>query len=275
LNHTSGNTSASLKRWLDITVVILFACAVLFPLFTSVETQVNLAAILTTPSLEHPLGTDNLGRDLLFRILQVFQTTVLPLWGIVVSTSLIGLLLSVLTICLLQFLGRDYLLSVPYFFALVVTSVPVGIAALLWSVALERTSLWNVALALGSLFSLRLYLQVLDHYQQDRRLAFWQAHQSLGGTLIQRLLNYGILTTWRKNIFEVFCFHLQAAIVIEAGLSYLGFGIQEPNPSFGNMLASHYDTYLRGDWWVLSVIVAALGISALFPACFFRFLIRK
>jgi ABC-type dipeptide/oligopeptide/nickel transport system permease subunit len=60
-------------------------------------------------------------------------------------------------------------------------------------------------------------------------------------------------------------FHLRTAVAIEASLSYLGFGIQEPSPSFGNMLAAHFDLYLKGQWYVLGILVLWLGVTAAFP----------
>jgi len=61
-------------------------------------------------------------------------------------------------------------------------------------------------------------------------------------------------------------FQLRVAVAAEASLSFLGFGIQEPQPSFGNMLSSHFDLYLKGHWSVLLVIVGGLALAALFPA---------
>ena len=56
----------------------------------------------------------------------------------------------------------------------------------------------------------------------------------------------------------ILIFHMKMAVVIEASLSYLGFGVQEPQASFGNMLASHFELYLRGQWQIMLLIVDGL-----------------
>ena len=70
----------------------------------------------------------------------------------------------------------------------------------------------------------------------------------LGGSKLTRVIKYGVFRSWKKEIVEMFFIHLQLAFIIEVSLSYLGFGVQEPNPSFGNMFKSHFDLILRGDF---------------------------
>ena len=123
-------------------------------------------------------------------------------------------------------------------------------------------------LGLGALFMVRTCLYVRDLYRQDRWLEYWQARAAMGGRLVPTLVEYGIRRSWAPHLGETLGFHLRAAVAIEASLSYLGFGIQEPGASFGNMLASHFDSYLKGEWWPLLVICAGLTISFLTPpAC--------
>ena len=67
------------------------------------------------------------------------------------------------------------------------------------------------------------------------------------------------------------CFHTSATtFIIEVSLSYLGFGVQEPNPSFGNMFKSHFDLILRGDFYTVFVIVGFMIITLAVPKIIFN-----
>jgi len=83
-------------------------------------------------------------------------------------------------------------------------------------------------------------------------------------------MNHGILPHWLPDTLGNLAFYLKVAITVDASLGYLGFGVQEPHPSFGNMLASHFDSYMRGSWFVLVVIGGFLIVVASAPEACFR-----
>jgi len=250
-------------------VLAAFTALVLVPWAWSGQAmRVSLAQTLEGPSWVHPLGTDNLGRDLLARLGDAAAGAVLPLWAVVVAASVVGLALALAAI-LAEERGRA---AVRVFdtVAVLAAAVPVGLAAFGWAAWRERAGLGPVMLALGVLFAVRTYLQVRDLHRHDRYLAFWTAHVALGGGLATRLWRYGVLGGWREALLDGLGFHLRAAVAIEASLSYLGFGVEEPHASFGNMLASHLDLYLNGHWYVLAVVATALALAAAFPPCLVR-----
>src|SRR5690606_6943936 len=133
----------------------------------------------------------------------------------------------------------------------IAVSVPVGVVAFAWAAVQERAGLTPVLVSLAVVFAVRTALQVQDLFRHDAFLGYWEAHASMGGRLFSRLMSYGISGRWKWGLLDTLAFHLKAGVAIEASLSYLGFGIQEPQPSFGNILSSHLDLFLSGNWFIL------------------------
>lgn len=246
-------------------IVVVFALLLCVPWSTWLGTRVNLADALALPSQRHPLGTDSLGRDLVVRAAEAVLGAVLPLWLGVLVATIVGVVLGIGVICLgTSRLWRPLIASFDAV-VVVVVSVPVCLTAFAWAALSEHAGLIPVLFSLAVVFMLRTYLQVRDLYRKDEALAYWTAHAALGGSLLFRLLGYGIQTGWRRTLAMSLGFHLRTAVAIEASLSYLGFGIQEPSASFGNMLAAHFDLFLKGQWYVLVVLIVCLAMTAALP----------
>lgn len=258
-----------------ICIVTTFLLIAFMPWQSWITSKIDLANFLTPPTWKHPLGTDNLGRDFLVRIQETINTAIVPIWLITIFSSLLGILISIYIIVLKQ---GNKVLTLPIqlfnFINIFIASIPIGIITFFWASIHEKAGLTPVLIALAFLFTIRGYLSTLNLYNHDCKLGFWQANSLLGGTVHHRIWNYGILGHWREHLVKILSFNLKIAITIEASLSYLGFGIQEPNPSFGNMLASHFDLYLKGYYHTLIVLLAALLITCLFPSSF-TFLVKN
>lgn len=246
-------------------VVIIFLALLLIPFSLFFENSINLSSMLSEPSFSHLLGTDNLGRDLLIRISDTIHSAVVPLWSGVAVGSFLGLLLSLLLIFLSQFSLLKFLDKFSIFLASIISSVPIGIACFVAAVLLEEADLYSILIPLAILFSLQTLFIVNSLFHRDQHLGYWTSHRALGGSLVQRVVKYGLLRSWKPELLQLFSFQLTAAIVIEASLSYLGFGIQEPSPSFGNILSSHFDLYLKGEWFILVIICISLFIVTAAP----------
>lgn len=227
----------------------------------------------------HLLGTDALGRDLLARIAVALRDAVLPLWLVVIAADGLGILVGSLAMLTggagesegrssnpWARLGAVFGVRVMDVLAALVAGIPVGILAFAGAVWREEVGLLPVAAALAAVCGVRGYLLTRDLHRQTRSLAWWTADAALGGSPLRRIMRHGIAGAWRRPLSEALGFHLKVAVGIEAALSYLGFGVAEPAPSLGNMLASHFDLYLKGQWHVLAVVVGALALVTAMPA---------
>lgn len=249
----------------DVSIVVIFAALALLPWESWIGGRISLANSLAAPSGSHPFGTDNMGRDLLVRVATAIRGGVLPLWFGVLLASMGGVLLGLLSILLATMRKTRTVAATADVVAAITASIPVGLLAFGWAAWHERAGLLPVILSLSLLFAVRAYLETRDLFRHDVNLAFWSAHAAMGGSLASRLWHYGVIAGWKWSLMTSLGFHLRAAVAIEASLSYLGFGIQEPQASFGNMLSSHFDLYLHGRFEVLIVLCAALAVTAAFP----------
>lgn len=222
---------------------------------------IDLTHMLAPPSALHPLGTDSLGRDLLARIAAAVQETVLPLWTFSALATLGGILLglALMHAPLPPFMARTLRVLMR-----LVAGFPAVVLVFGLSIALG-TGFWAVALGLCIFFALRAGEAVENLWIADKNLGFWVAHTALGGTPLGRVWRYGILGSWRDRLTQLLCFHLRIALIVEASLSYLGFGIQEPDSSFGNLISAHFNLLLRGDARVCLTIIAAFWICTVLP----------
>lgn len=253
------------KNFIDVVIVMCSLALLWFALSTDQVTAVSLGNMMQAPSMDHVLGTDNLGRDLAQRLGSVFINAVIPLWLCVLIASALGIGIAILHVA--GTLWRPYKqlnLLIQSLISLA-ASVPVGIAAFVAAAHFGQAGLQPVFWTLLGFFTIRMFLMTVNLYARDQGLAYWQAHESLGGTLTHRLWFYGVTAHWKHELWDQTRFHMGACIAIEAAISYLGFGIQEPHASFGNMLASHFDSYLHGQWVQLIIIVISMTFLSLLP----------
>lgn len=255
----------TLKHALSVLLLAIFLLLVLFPFESLISSEVSLGEMLLGPSATHPLGTDNLGRDVLLRFSSAVKLAVLPVWAGVVGGFLLGLVVVTGLIALSYLSVVRFVLRALRLCGAVVTSIPLSLTIFFLAVSYGGNEFMFIVFAIMVFVVFRTMLMVNDLFDEDSNLGFWQANQALGGSQFWRLWRYGVFLSWRKKILESLIFQMQIAVTIEAMLSYLGFGVQEPSPSFGNMLASHMELYLRGDMWILIVIVFGYWMTTQVP----------
>jgi len=201
------------------------------------------------------LGTDNLGRDYLSRLIYGAQISLM----IGVCTALLsGIIGSVLGITAGYFGGR--IDAVITFVITTRLSMPIVLVALA-VVALVGGSLHAVILVLGFLLWDRYAVVMRSATQQARNMDYVSAARAIGCPTWRIILSE-IFPNVVNNLIVIATFEVAHAILLEASLSFLGLGVQPPDPSWGLMIAEGKE-FLLFDPWVITIPGIALSILVL------------
>lgn len=222
--------------------------------------EVNLLQANLLPSLEHFFGTDSVGRDLLIRINHNIFSSMLPIITIVVFSHL-SAILGVVLLC-----GRISKLGM--FFSKIpslVYAFPLPILILAGARILRIHSIEIIWLVLYGFFLGKTYLLMNSSYSLDSKKHYWRSYLLSGGTHRSLILQYGVLREWKLMLANTACTHFQQGLGVEIILSYLGFGIIEPKPSFGNMISAHFEQIFNGSGSAIFIILICLYICLSIP----------
>ncbi len=244
-----------------IIVGVVVLTALFAPLLAPYDpTQKNTRNLLKAPTFQHPLGTDELGRDTLSRVIYGARIS-LEVGVIAVGISLvIGVLLGLVagytggaTDAIIMRI-MDGLLAFP---ALVLA---LAITAML------GPSLNNVMLAIGITGIPSFARLVRGQVLTTKRLEYVQAAQSVGASDWRLMLRH-ILPNILAPIIVQASISVAAAILAEAGLSFLGLGIQPPTASWGSMLNVAKGYLGRTAWLAIApgtaIFITVLGFNFL------------
>jgi len=253
------------KALFGLSVLVLLtlvrAYAAIFPY--NPVTDVDMGRVFVGISFQHPLGTDQVGRDVFMRILHSTKAFYFP--GLFACT--IAAVLGVVGGGLSGFYGGPFASVFRYLTALI-TSFPRFILILLVCSIFEG-GMYLISGLTGLVYmpmvAETVYRKVL-HFKTTEFIEAARAH----GLSDKRVLFYHILwLNCRSMIAKHLLYLFGYVILIETSLSYLGgFGVQEPEPSWGNMLAQAREYIFQGELLFLTVpagaiIVTILGLVAL------------
>lgn len=213
-----------------IIVVVAIVAAIAGPfLYPHDPSMQELARRLEAPSFAHPLGLDELGRDILARLLQGARVSLLVGLAVVSVSSVVGMLFGSMAG---YFGGRiddvisrviDVLMAFP------------GILLAIALVAVLGPSLVNVVLALSVIGWVGYARLVRGQALRAREFEFVQAARACGASSARIVLRH-ILPTAIPAVVVQATLGMAGAIIAEAALSFLGLGVQPPTPSWGTML---------------------------------------
>ncbi len=202
------------------------------------------------PSLQHPFGTDALGRDLLTRCLYGGRVSLTVGFLVVLITLAVGIPVGAVA----GFSGgwidnvlmriTDAALSMPSLMVLILLS------AILREVKIpffERNNVLTIALVIGALSWMTVARLVRASFLAIKEMEFITAARCLGTPRL-RLMGRHILPNAVGPIIVEATLEMGWAIMEEAGLSFLGFGIQPPTPSWGNLLESAWEHMIKHPW---------------------------
>ena len=214
-----------------LVIIFLLLVAVIFaPVLTPYDPyKTSLRETLQQPSWSHLLGTDNLGRDLLTRLLYGARISLLIGLVVVVAAAAVGTLLGAIAGYYERWLGSLIMRVMD-----AVMSIPMILLALIIA-ALLGGGMANVmialAVALTPAYARLMHGQVLTVKQNDYILA----ERAIGSRSIHIMLRH-LLPNCLPQILVVMAMMLGGAILAEAGLSFLGIGITPPTPAWGSMV---------------------------------------
>jgi peptide/nickel transport system permease protein len=208
----------------------------------------------------YPLGTDNLGRDYLSRLIYGARISLLIGFLTALVSGVIG---TVLGVAAGYFGGRvDTVVS---FLITTRLSLPVVMVALA-VVAIAGGSLQVVVLVLGLLLWDRFAVVMRSATMQLRNQEYVAAAQAVGCST-PRVLVGEILPNLIPALVVVASYEMAQAILLEAALSFLGLGVQPPLPSWGLMVAEAKEFMLFDPWMIIlpgvAICVLVLAINLL------------
>jgi peptide/nickel transport system permease protein len=211
-----------------VLVVVALAAPLLAPHDPSVQ---DTSRRLEAPSNEHPLGLDDLGRDVLSRIVWGARVSLRVGFSVVILASLVGVTLGAISgyfggiIDVLVMRLCDILLAFP------------GILLAIALVAVLGPSLNNVILALASIGWVGYARLVRGQVLKVREMEYVTAAKAMGAKS-PRVIVLHVLPNVINPVIVMATLGLAGAILAEAALSFLGLGVQPPTPSWGAMLTS-------------------------------------
>lgn len=244
-----------------IFLLLVAAAALLAPLYPIDPTEQNLMATLQAPmsvdpnGVTHPLGTDQLGRDLLARVLHGARTSLAIGLSALTIAAALGTLLGLLAgyygglIDAVVTAVTETLMSLPFILLAIAVIAALGASLQVLILTLGLTGWVSFAkLVRGRVFELR-----------DE--AYVQAALALGAH-DRRLLGRHVLPNVAPLLIVDGTLQLGTLILAEAGLSFLGLGVQPPTPSWGGILAEG-QVFIAAAWWIATLPGAALLLTVL------------
>jgi len=241
-------------------VVLMFVMAAVASLTGRDPGAIDIAHRLLPPSWHYPLGTDQLGRDVMTRLLYGARISLLVGFVAVGIATAIGVVLGALA----GYYGRwvdavimrfvDIMLCFPTFFLILAV------------IAFLEPSIWNIMAVIGLTSWMGVARLVRAEFLSLRERDFVQAARALGAP-DRRVIFRHLLPNALAPVLVSATLGVAGAILTESALSFLGIGVQPPTPSWGNMLIAGKQT-LGTAWWLsafpgLAILITVLGYNLL------------
>jgi peptide/nickel transport system permease protein len=252
--RTNGFASAGL-----IVIVVLFALSLFAPFITPYSPEaLDAWHVLLPPSSSHFFGTDELGRDVLTRVIYGARVSLkvgFVAVGIAVAIgTVIGLLAGFYGGWIDALLMRvvDIMLCFPTFFLILAV------------ITMLEPSIWYIMIIIGLTGWMGVARLVRAEVLSLKSRDFVLAARVLGAS-DRRIIFRHILPNALSPVLVSATLGVAGAILTESALSFLGIGVQPPTPSWGNILTSGKD-YIEFAWWLslfpgVAILVTVLSYN--------------
>ena len=268
-NGKNSSLSVLVPLWLNhpllfvgsMIVALVVILAMFAPFIAPYDpATIDVKSILLPPSWQHWCGTDTLGRDIFSRMLFGARVSLAVGFVAVGIALLIGIMLGSVA----GFLGgrtdsiimraTDMVLCFPTFFLILAV------------IAFLEPSIWNIMIVIGLTSWMGVARLVRAEFLSLREREFVLAARSLSVPGPQMVWRY-LLPNAMGPILVSAVLGVAGAVLVESGLSFLGLGVQPPDPSWGNMLTEGKDN-IQIAWWLslfpgLAILITVLGYNLL------------
>ena len=249
----------------SVAIVLIAAMAVFAPLAAAITghgpdaQNVPPTGLPLAPSLKYPLGTDELGRDLLVRIFYGARVSLLV--GVVAAAvaatggAVLGIVAGYFGGVVDTLLARvfDVVLAMPYL-----------VFAIALFTALNGQGGITLDIAVIAFFSFGAVARIVrGQVLSIKEKEYIEAARSVGSSSL-RIMFFDIAPNVAAQVIVYFSLLVPSSIIFEATLAFLGIGVQPPTPDWGSMLSDSVQYYQVAWWYVVFPGVALLGTTLAF-----------
>ncbi|MGC4766369.1 dipeptide/oligopeptide/nickel ABC transporter permease/ATP-binding protein [Micromonospora sp. DT46] len=228
---------------LAVLLIVILAAVIVPPLWPYDHTDIT-PELSQSPSLQHPMGTDTLGRDLFALVLRGMQQSLLIAGSVTIIACVIGVVMGVAA----GYFGRFVDAAVMRTVDLVLTLPTIALAAFLGSLVAGKGVSWlGLAMVLGALMWTSVARLVRGVVLGMRELAFIDAARVMGASPIRIMFRH-LVPNASDHIVVSGTLMFGVAILAESSLSFLGFGVQPPDTSLGLLVANAQSAVLTRPW---------------------------
>jgi peptide/nickel transport system permease protein len=242
-------------------VLVLFIGAILAPLISPYNPDdIDRKHILEPPGRSHIFGTDDLGRDVMSRMIWGARISLAVGFVAVGIATLIGMTLGALSGYYGGWIDRvimrfiDIMLSIPTFFLILAVIAFIG------------PGIWNIMVVIGLTSWMGVARLVRAEFLSLKEREFVLAARAVGAGDLRIIFRHIMINSMAPVLVSA-VLGIAGAVLVESALSFLGLGVQPPAPSWGNILNLGKDN-IEIAWWLsvfpgLAILITVLGYNLL------------
>ena len=243
--------------------LFLIALAVLVPIVSPYDptSDRKLADRLKPPALQHPFGTDELGRDILRRVLHGARISITVGFIAVLAAVIVGSVLGLISGFVGGWLDTGAVWIMDLLLAFPSTLLAIAIVSVL------GTDLQNTMIAVA-IVEIPIFGRIArSAVLATRNNEYVVAAQTVGAGQMRILFRHILPNSITPMLVQA-TLSIATAIISAAALGFLGLGVQPPKPEWGTMLAGARDYVGQGKWWYatfpgLAIMLTVLGFNLL------------
>ncbi|MCD6238513.1 MAG: ABC transporter permease [Thermotogae bacterium] len=267
LSHRIGTFIGDLSGSATGKMIIIGIIMILFFLFLAIFAPVispyspihRVGKAFLAPNLRFWFGTDNLGRDILSRVIYGTRIALAISFLSVIMASVIGIPLGLIAGYVGKLFDRITTMVMDSIYAFPGLILAIAIAAML------GPGVINISIAITVVYVPTYYRVVRNQVTSLKNELFVEGARSIGAKNRTILSRYIFPSTF-PSVVVIMAMNLADAIMTEAGLSFLGLGIPPPTPDWGYDLNNGQRFLLQNDWWMvlfpgIAIILVVLGFS--------------